>query len=80
MEECEALCTRLTIMVNGRMMCIGSTQHLKTHYGQGYTIMIKLQSGPDMQMLLIQLKQDIQMTFTSNCNLKDEHQVSKRNR
>ncbi len=29
MEECEALCTRLAIMVNGRFKCLGSIQHLK---------------------------------------------------
>ncbi|KAL9700794.1 hypothetical protein quinque_004235 [Culex quinquefasciatus] len=29
MEECEALCTRLAIMVNGEFKCLGSTQHLK---------------------------------------------------
>lgn len=74
MEECEALCTRLTILVRGHMMCIGSIPHLKTRYGQGYTIMIKLHSHPDMNMLLPRLKQDIQTTFASNCILKDEHQ------
>uniref|UniRef100_A0A2K6G3B9 ATP binding cassette subfamily A member 12 n=1 Tax=Propithecus coquereli TaxID=379532 RepID=A0A2K6G3B9_PROCO len=30
MEECEALCTRLAIMVNGRFQCIGSLQHIKS--------------------------------------------------
>ena len=29
MEECEALCTRLAIMVNGSFKCLGSIQHLK---------------------------------------------------
>lgn len=29
MEECEALCTRMAIMVNGRFRCLGSIQHLK---------------------------------------------------
>ena len=29
MEECEALCTRLAIMVNGSFKCLGSLQHLK---------------------------------------------------
>ena len=29
MEECEALCTRITIMVNGRMVCLGTAQELK---------------------------------------------------
>jgi ABC-type multidrug transport system ATPase subunit len=30
MEECEALCTRLAIMVNGKFQCLGSIQVLKT--------------------------------------------------
>lgn len=30
MEECEALCTRMAIMVNGRFKCLGSIQHLKS--------------------------------------------------
>lgn len=30
MEECEALCTRLAIMVNGSFQCIGSLQHIKS--------------------------------------------------
>jgi len=30
MEECEALCTRLAIMVNGEFKCLGGIQHLKT--------------------------------------------------
>ena len=32
MEECEALCTRLAIMVNGRFKCLGSCQHLKNRW------------------------------------------------
>lgn len=35
MEECEALCTRLAIMVNGKFKCIGSIQHLKSKFGAG---------------------------------------------
>lgn len=29
MEEAEAICTRIAIMVNGRLRCLGSAQHLK---------------------------------------------------
>ncbi len=29
MEECEALCSRIAIMVNGHFKCLGSVQHLK---------------------------------------------------
>ncbi|CAF3018525.1 unnamed protein product [Rotaria sp. Silwood2] len=42
MEECEALCTRLAIMVNGKFKCLGSIQHLKSKFGAGYTLMAKL--------------------------------------
>ena len=35
MEECEALCSRLTIMVNGRLYCLGPLQHLKNKFSQG---------------------------------------------
>ncbi|KAJ7352721.1 hypothetical protein OS493_034326 [Desmophyllum pertusum] len=45
MEECEALCTRLAIMVNGQFKCLGSTQHIKSRYGTGYTLMIKVASS-----------------------------------
>jgi len=38
MEECEALCTRLAIMVNGQFKCLGSAQHLKNKFGEGYTL------------------------------------------
>lgn len=42
MEECEALCTRLAIMVNGQFKCLGSTQHLKTKFGHGYILIVKV--------------------------------------
>lgn len=29
MEECEVLCTKIAIMVNGQFKCLGSLQHLK---------------------------------------------------
>lgn len=43
MEECEALCTRLAIMVNGEFKCIGSTQHLKNKFSKGLILKIKVQ-------------------------------------
>jgi ATP-binding cassette subfamily A (ABC1) protein 3 len=38
MEECEALCQRIGIMVGGRFRCIGSGQHLKSKFGLGYQL------------------------------------------
>ncbi|PSN43689.1 hypothetical protein C0J52_19461 [Blattella germanica] len=45
MEECEALCTRLAIMVNGKFRCLGSTQHLKNKFAKGYTLIIKVKKA-----------------------------------
>ncbi|XP_074649372.1 phospholipid-transporting ATPase ABCA3-like isoform X2 [Tubulanus polymorphus] len=74
MEECEALCTRLAIMVNGQFKCLGSPQHLKYKFGEGYTLLAKV--GPptgggatDLQPLM----QFIETTFPS-AHLKDIHQ------
>lgn len=43
MEECEALCTRVGIMVNGALQCLGSVQHLKDRFGDGLMFDAKLQ-------------------------------------
>lgn len=42
MEECENLCSRLGIMVNGQFKCLGSPQHLKNKYGDGYTVTLRI--------------------------------------
>ncbi|KAL8581035.1 hypothetical protein ACOMHN_012686 [Nucella lapillus] len=43
MDECDSLCSRLAIMVNGQLKCIGSPQHLKHKFGDGYTVVLHLQ-------------------------------------
>ena len=40
-EDCELLCTRIAFMVNGKLLCIGSPQHLINKISQGITIVIK---------------------------------------
>uniref|UniRef100_A0A8C4NP10 ABC transporter domain-containing protein n=1 Tax=Dicentrarchus labrax TaxID=13489 RepID=A0A8C4NP10_DICLA len=42
MEEAEAVCDRVAIMVSGQLRCIGSIQHLKGKYGRGYSLEVKL--------------------------------------
>ena len=42
MAECEALCTRIAIMLNGKLACLGSAQHLKNKFGLGYTMKVKV--------------------------------------
>ncbi|XP_053447493.1 retinal-specific phospholipid-transporting ATPase ABCA4 isoform X1 [Nycticebus coucang] len=47
MEECEALCTRLAIMVRGTFRCMGTIQHLKYKFGDGYIVTMKIKSPKD---------------------------------
>ncbi|KYO42635.1 ATP-binding cassette sub-family A member 1 isoform A [Alligator mississippiensis] len=69
MEECEALCTRMAIMVNGRFRCLGSGQHLKNRFGDGYTIVLRVGgSSPDLQPL----EQFMQETFPTIA-LRERH-------
>ncbi|XP_073427516.1 retinal-specific phospholipid-transporting ATPase ABCA4 [Dendrobates tinctorius] len=44
MEECEALCTRLAIMVQGTFKCLGTIQHLKYKFGDGYIVTLKIRA------------------------------------
>ncbi|XP_063286648.1 phospholipid-transporting ATPase ABCA3 [Pelobates fuscus] len=70
MEECEALCTRLAIMVNGQLKCLGSPQHLKGKFGSGYTLLAKTSKGGED---LIAFKEFIETVFPGSM-LKHEHQ------
>ncbi len=74
MEECEALCTNIAIMVNGVFKCLGSTQHLKTKFGEGYSLLAKITYPDDGSQPNIQPLMDfIEATFPKS-TLKDVHQ------
>ncbi|XP_045398083.1 phospholipid-transporting ATPase ABCA3-like [Lemur catta] len=62
MQECEAFCTRLAIMVKGRFTCLGSPQHLKNKFGSIYTLAakIKINTGEDK---VEEFKEFIKTTF-----------------
>jgi ABC-type multidrug transport system ATPase subunit len=42
MEEAEALSTRIGIMAKGGFKCIGSPQHLKNKFGDGYSLYFRV--------------------------------------
>uniref|UniRef100_A0A8D2M1Q4 ATP binding cassette subfamily A member 3 n=1 Tax=Zonotrichia albicollis TaxID=44394 RepID=A0A8D2M1Q4_ZONAL len=71
MEECEALCTRLAIMVNGQFKCLGSPQHLKSKFGSGYTLLAKTRSEEEGELQAF--KAFVEKTFPGSV-LKHEHQ------
>eukprot|EP00039_Didymoeca_costata_P015168 m.253797 g.253797 ORF g.253797 m.253797 type:complete len:1742 (+) comp16164_c2_seq1:146-5371(+) len=62
MEECESLCSKLGIMVNGRFKCLGSPQHLKHRFGKGFKVMTKVPSLDMLPELESFLKQKFQST------------------
>jgi len=47
MDEAEALCDKIAIMINGRFVCIGSPGHLKQKYGDGYSLTVTVGAGQD---------------------------------
>ncbi|XP_050970826.1 phospholipid-transporting ATPase ABCA1 isoform X1 [Labeo rohita] len=69
MEECEALCTRMAIMVNGHFKCLGSIQHLKSRFGDGYTLIIRVSA---FQADLCTVETFVRDTFPGS-TLKEKH-------
>nr|XP_034183985.1 retinal-specific phospholipid-transporting ATPase ABCA4-like [Osmia lignaria] len=70
MEECEALCNRLVIMVKGQLVCIGASQELKQRFGAGYDIHVKLnpnRSDDDVS----NIKSIMESSLT--CEIRDEN-------
>ncbi|XP_057605512.1 phospholipid-transporting ATPase ABCA3-like [Hippopotamus amphibius kiboko] len=51
MEECDALCTKLAIMVKGKFVCLGSPQHLKNKFGNIYILKAKISIDRDENKL-----------------------------
>ena len=47
MDECEALCERVGMMAGGKLRCLGSSQHLKSRFGEGYVVDAKVASASD---------------------------------
>lgn len=47
MEEAEALCSKMGIMVDGSFRCFGSSQYIKDKYGTGYEIEFKIEDFSD---------------------------------
>lgn len=44
MDEAEALCPKIGIMVEGKFKCFGSAQYLKNKYGMGYELEVKIKN------------------------------------
>lgn len=76
MEECEALCQRISIMVNGSFRCLGSTQHLKSKFGEGFTVVVKMgQEQATSSNATTSICNAMLAKFPDHCVLRDSHQA-----
>jgi len=53
MEEAEALCTRIAIMVSGKLRCLGTPQHLKSKFGDGFELEVKLKTPTPAELAAV---------------------------
>ena len=57
MEEAEALCTKMGIMVAGEFKCFGTSLFIKQKYGTGYELEIKIKNLKEEE--LVSLKREL---------------------
>lgn len=48
-RECEELCNTVAIMVNGKLVCLGSAYYLKSHFKNGITINFQMANKSEME-------------------------------
>uniref|UniRef100_A0A8D2JAW2 ABC transporter domain-containing protein n=1 Tax=Varanus komodoensis TaxID=61221 RepID=A0A8D2JAW2_VARKO len=51
MEDAEAVCDRVAIMVAGQLRCLGSIQYLKSKFGKNYLLQIKVKGLEQGELL-----------------------------
>jgi len=73
MEECEALCQNIAIMVGGTLRCLGTAQRLKSLYGNGYQLDVSVQPGQQQE----EFKQFVQQTFPHSTIIESHDQLIK---
>ncbi|CAL2036778.1 unnamed protein product [Caenorhabditis brenneri] len=71
MEECEALCSRIAILRKGEMIALGTSQDLKSQYGNTYTmtLMVKKISDRDRVIKGVQKKMKEAVLKTALTNI-----------
>lgn len=50
MEEAEVLCSRIGILARGSLKCVGTQEHLKKKFGEGYKLTISSRTSQIMEL------------------------------
>mmetsp|Transcript_6715 Transcript_6715/g.15361 ORF Transcript_6715/g.15361 Transcript_6715/m.15361 type:complete len:1436 (+) Transcript_6715:45-4352(+) len=69
MDEAEALCKRIGIMVKGQLRALGTKQHLKNKFGSGFELVVKLsvaEMGGKHEQLVLDMSAFVQGMFPSS--------------
>merc|ERR1712129_62923 len=74
MEECEALCHRLGIMVKGQLRCLGTPQHLKSKFGKGYQLDLTL--ADDEQHTFLEVDAELKTRFAVRLIERNQSKVT----
>ncbi|CAJ1389550.1 unnamed protein product [Effrenium voratum] len=77
MEECEALCNRIGIMVNGQLVCLGSASQLKATHGYGYQFEVTFVASAELAQAHGKLRDFLLQRFEG---VREEENVSSRPR
>uniref|UniRef100_A0A7S2H6H7 ABC transporter domain-containing protein n=1 Tax=Alexandrium andersonii TaxID=327968 RepID=A0A7S2H6H7_9DINO len=63
MDECEALCGRIGIMVNGQLVCLGSAGLLKATHGYGYQFEVAFNAAADLKDAHLRLRSFLEQIY-----------------
>lgn len=79
MEEADALCNRVGIMVGGVLRCIGSSQRLRSRYGHGFQIEIGFQipTIEEIDTTMKEILSNIEI-FVNNVNNDNDYPLTKK--
>lgn len=71
MEEAEALCTKVGIMVGGRLRCFGTIQDLKSKFGHGYTLNSKFYEATDEEVEKVKAELTVSKAMVTREEVKE---------
>jgi ABC-type multidrug transport system ATPase subunit len=76
MEECEALCQRIGMLVHGQLKCLGTSQHLKTRFGKGFQIQLNVDGTETLAQQAVEGifdRVDLLESYAGSMKFKCEH-------
>lgn len=73
MDECEAVCKRTVIMLDGKLIYMGSPEELKQRFGAGYDVQIRMDSRKSSTQT-DKIKKDMRSLL--HCVLNNENSVN----